>query len=325
MKKFFVRALIVFASVVAINAYAAKPNPAPSATPAVTPVVNADGSVVLTADNMLNINTYYDGEMVANLVQKAKVMDSKLPSNEPMYLVINSGGGSIDAGIELIENLNNLHRPVNTLSLWAASMGFQTVQGVKGKRLLTSDGTLMSHKARGGFFGEFPGQLDSRYSYYLKRVLRLDQKAADRTNGKFTLASYRDLIENEYWCDGNDCLEKGFADQVVKPRCDNSLNGTHKQTYDRFLYMGHIIEIVDTFSDCPLQTESLSYQIYIDGEPLFEQLKEKTVQKETSYFGTTTPTTPLAGLSVETAENIKKLVAEKIESRRNNKRDVKKY
>lgn len=301
-------------------------------TTKVTKAVSAKASVTLTKDNTLVMDDYFDSDTVANLVQKAKQLDSKIKSGEPLYLVLNSGGGSIDAGLELIENLKNLNRPVHTITLWSASMGFQTVQGLNGLRLVTADGTLMSHKARGGFFGEFPGQLDSRYSYYLRKITRMDQRAVSRTKGKHTLSSYRNLIENEYWCDGQDCVAQGFADMVVSPSCGDSLKGTHEKLWGRFMYMNHVIEIMDTFADCPLITGALSYQVYIDGEPLFNQFKEKAakndkVDKNDFYYGRHVNETALSDLGAETAMNIKKLLTPKLDAHENRTvtREVRKY
>lgn len=291
----------------------------PQAEVSAPAVLSRNSDLVLTKDNSINLNDYFYGESVANLTQKAKELDAKLPSGEPIILVLNSGGGSIEAGIEGIQNLNTLNRPVITLSLFAASMGFQTVQGVKGERLITKNGTLMSHKARGVFYGEFPGQLDSRYSHYLKRTTRLDQDVVARTKGKHTAESYAKLIENEYWCDGQDCVDQGFADKVVNPSCDQSLQGSHDKLYFRFMYMGHVIEIMDKMSNCPLITEALSYNIYIDGEPLFNTTESLTATKkdDTSFYSSYRiyNTAVASKLTDETMLNIKSQVDAKLSSR----------
>lgn len=236
--------------------------------------------ITLSKDNTITLNDAFYGDTVAKLTKKAKEMDARTESSDPIYLVLNSPGGSIDAGLELIENLNSLRRPVKTITIFSASMGFQTVQGVKGERLVMSDGTLMSHKARGGFYGEFPGQLDSRYAYYLKRITRMDQKAVERTKGKLTLQSYRNLIENEYWCDGQECVDQGFADRVASAQCDKSLEGTRKEVWYRDIFMGMVIEVIATMDVCPLNTNALSYNYYIDGQPLFPERDENGKTEE---------------------------------------------
>lgn len=304
-------------------------------TTPVVEVVSAKGPCeVLTKDNSINMNDYFSGESVANLNQQMKDLDSKLPTGEPLCLVLNSGGGSIEAGIEGIQNSNTLNRPVHTVTLFAASMGFQTVQGISGLRLITKNGTLMSHKARGFFYGEFPGQLDSRYSHYLKRVTRLDQDVVARTNGKHTAESYARLIENEYWCDGADCIAEGMADRVINPSCDQSLSGQHTRLYDRWLYMGHVIEIVDTMSNCPLITEPLNYNIFIDGEPLFNNLVKltdvpKAVNSEFSIFGIgnnyDTNKSAVSRLGLETMQNIKVQIESRLDDRKASKRPLVRY
>lgn len=225
-------------------------------------------ALVLTKDNSVSMNKIFSPESVANITQQVRELDSRTESKDPIILVLNSPGGSIDPGLELIENLSNLKRPVTTLNIFSASMGFHTTQGL-GERLITQNGTLMSHKARGAFSGEFPGQLDSRYNYYLKRIARLDEQATRRTKGKYSVESYRALIENEYWCDGYDCVVQGFADRVVRPSCDKSLDGSHTETVDQFMFMGIAVQINAEYDNCPLNTNALKYEVSMNGKKLF--------------------------------------------------------
>ncbi len=247
----------------------------------------ANDKVILTKENTVVLNKVFTGESVANLTVEAKALDSSSSSKEPIYLVINSPGGMIDAGIELIENLSAMNRPVKTINLWSASMGFHTAQGLE-ERLITKDGTLMSHKASGGFSGEFPGQLDSRYGYYLKRVLRLDEKVVLRTNGKHTLESYRNLTENEFWCDGQDCVDQGLADRVIVATCDASLKGTENVSIEKFMIFGKSVDIVAVMDKCPLNTNALKYEVYVDGSPLFKAAPQEKVWYDFS-IGSYTP------------------------------------
>lgn len=237
--------------------------------------------ITLTKDNMLNLSTYVDETSTARLATQAKELDSRLKSNEALYLLVNSGGGGIDYGLEMIENLQSLNRPVHTISMWSASMAFHTVQGL-GNRYVLANGTLMTHKAKGGFEGEFPGQLDQRYSYYLRRIFRMDEGVVARTRGKHTLNSYQALYENEYWCDGADCIKQGFADRVVKATCDKSLEGT-KEEVEKLMFFGVPIEIVLIVSKCPLVTGVIDYKIVVDGKQLFSKDKDKKPDGKSYY------------------------------------------
>jgi len=237
--------------------------------------------VVLTEDNAIWMNDYFDSTPVAKTIARAKELDARLPSKEPIYLIINSGGGSIEAGLELIDNLKHMNRPIHTISAFAASMGFQTVQGL-GTRYITTTGTLMSHKARGGFYGEFPGQLDSRYGFWLKRVNEMDKVAVARTKGKHTLKSYKALVENEYWCQGSECISEGFADKVVNASCDKSLTGT-RQANEKFIWGGAAIELVWTYDKCPLNTGELDFEVYVNGKALFKRQSGKEFTFSNTY------------------------------------------
>lgn len=230
--------------------------------------------IVLKKSNTLVMNKEFTSDVTAQLAVAAKKMDESLSSSEEIYLVLDTPGGSISAGLELIENLNNLKHKVNTITIFSASMGFQTAQQLKGARYIVDRGTLMSHKARGRFEGEFPGPLDQRYRYFLGVVTELDQRVAARSGGKHDLKSYQALVENEYWCGPEDCAKQGFVDAKAAVSCDKSLSGTHDEVVDEASFLGMTLQLIATFADCPTITSPLALKDKIDGQP-----EEKVIHK----------------------------------------------
>lgn len=220
-----------------------------------------DADVVLKSDNTVSLRGEVNDSSVNALVKQLRELDTEKNIGKPIYLVLYTPGGSIQAGFELIEAIKGLRRPVKTVTIFAASMGFQIVQSLD-ERTILSGGVLMSHKAKGAAEGEFgPGndsQLDKRLNFWKKRLLELDTKTVSRTKGKQTLKSYQDSYENELWLTGQESVDGGYADKVVSLRCDNSLTGTDDQNIEFFG-----MKITVKFSKCPLQTAPESVEMGI--------------------------------------------------------------
>lgn len=212
-------------------------------------------TVVLTSDNTVSLAGEINPDSVTNIINEFRKLDAKASSfgqQKPIYLFMYTPGGEIQSGLELIEAAKGMRRPINTITLFSASMGWQTVQAL-GERLILKNGTLMSHRAAGGFEGYFggkaPSQVDSRYAYWLQRIKELDIQTVERTKGKQTLESYREQYQNETWLTGSQAVELGYADEVVTVRCDDSLSGTSSHQIN---FLG--LDIHYETSKCPLIT-----------------------------------------------------------------------
>lgn len=208
-------------------------------------------NVTLTTQNSLALNGPVNGSTMKDLMVGLQKLN-KIQTEEPIYLVINSPGGSVYDGFDFIRFAESSKRKIHTVTLFAASMGFQIVQAL-GDRYVTSYSTLMSHKASGTLSGEFPGQLDSRYAHILSHIAEQDKVVVSRTKGKQTLESYAQLIKDEYWANNTRALKDGFADESISVACDDSLGGSYFTEVNLGLFSLSV-----QYSNCPLIVSPLS-------------------------------------------------------------------
>ena len=273
-----------------------------------------DDSVTLTEQNVLILDSQVDDRSVSKVMQRALELNAKLPKNKPLYLVLDTPGGSVDSGLALITMLKGLDRPVHTITMFAASMGFQIAQGLD-DRLILPNGVLMSHHARGGVNGEFGGskgsQLDKRVGWMVGIIDRLDRQTVLRTKGKKTLEQYQSEYENELWALSEDAIKNGYADKIVIPRCDKSLSGT---TTEEKTFLGMKIEL--KASKCPLVKGLIEMKVSVrTNDNKWLSLEE--FQAKNGVFGQC-PLSPVrsvcafdTSLTLSVIETIKNHIAEK--------------
>lgn len=247
-------------------------------------------TVVLSDTNTIILNSEVTGESASAVIAKARELDSKSSALEkhftgkkPFYLFLDTPGGSIQAGLEMIEGLQGMDRPINTITLFAASMGFQICQNL-GDRLILKNGVLMSHQAAGEFGGYFggihPNQIDSRYALWLDRIKELDEQTVKRTNGKQTYESYTKQYDHELWMTGAKSVAGGYADRVVRVRCDETLKGFTTHYLD---YLG--VRVQYDLDNCPINTTPMNVRVAApEGKTITNELIEKIKTEFLSSF-----------------------------------------
>lgn len=212
--------------------------------------------IELTQDNHINFNMPFTGDFVSKKQLELAEKLPKLSKNEPFYVVLNTPGGSIDAGNDLISFINAYKKNVKTITLFAASMGYMTVQSL-GERILLPSATLMSHRASiSGLGGQVPGELITRLNLIVTSTNSLLKVAADRVG--MSVDSYKKLIHDELWLYGVQAITAGHADRIALVKCSNNL------------FKGESVSEVQTpfgfsvkvkFSKCPLVTEPLGIEM----------------------------------------------------------------
>lgn len=185
--------------------------------------VPPSGTVLIKESNLVTINLPIDDESVSVAQGQLMALNEELPSGEPLYLFLNSPGGSIASGGRLIETMQSLGRPVHSISLFSASMAF-IISQYTNTRYVMNNSVMMSHRASlGGVEGQIPGNFFTRANFIMSQVTELEEDISKRAG--YSMEEYRNLVENELWLTGSDAVNQHWADKKVKVRCDVSLSG----------------------------------------------------------------------------------------------------
>jgi ATP-dependent protease ClpP protease subunit len=203
--------------------------------------------VKLTTYNTVVIRGEVDGaSMVKAQLELAKQVVRRGAKKYPIYLVLDSPGGSIAAGdmfIQFAKTIPNL----STISIFSASMASAIVQQLSGERLVTANGTLMFHQAYTGIEGTVEtGSLETRLWYIKQMVLALEVANAKRM--KMSVANYKELIVRELWLTAE--MSKSFraVDRQVDILCSIELINN----LDTVVFNTFFGQLSVKFSGCPL-------------------------------------------------------------------------
>lgn len=202
--------------------------------------------LLLRQNNTVTFRSEVDGLSTASAAFDLSVKCANLPSKDnDLYLYLDSPGGDIVSGNNLVDVIKSLPCKVHTVSQFSASMAFNFVQRLD-TRYIVPSGTLMAHRARvGGVGGQVPGEFLSMASSIYAYVTTMDRQNAKRLG--LTYDEYMNLARDEYWVSGDRAVAENAADAVALIRCDDSLNKT--TTEQTFMTM--FGEVTLTFAGCP--------------------------------------------------------------------------
>jgi ATP-dependent Clp protease, protease subunit len=176
--------------------------------------------ITLTSSNLVWINTQIDDGSVSKAITELAELD-KLQTTEPVYLFLETPGGSIDAGMSLIEFTKGMKRPVHSIVKQAASMGF-IINMYLPKRYILSSGTLMSHRAKAGIQGQVYGELETRLEALHDYLTLIESHVAKRMG--VSLTDYRTLVREEFYATGADAINHKVSDVIAEVSCDSTLD-----------------------------------------------------------------------------------------------------
>ncbi len=149
------------------------------------------------------------------VIRKLWYLELKDPG-KPIMFVINSPGGSVDAGLAIWDQVKMITSPVTTLVTGlAASMGsVLSLCAAPGKRLATEHSRIMIHQPR--ISGAIRGDVTS-LEIHAKEIL----KTRDLLISIYVKATGRlqqeieNALDRDSWMSAEEALEYGLLDKIV--------------------------------------------------------------------------------------------------------------
>lgn len=156
-----------------------------------------------------------DSDSAKDIIRKLWYLDHLAPG-KPILFVINSPGGSVDAGFAIWDQIKMLSSPVITLVTGlAASMGsLLSLASGKGKRLATANSRIMIHQPLiGGVIRGQATDLDIQAKEMLKTrqiIVDIYSDATGKDNKTIEKA-----INRDNWMTAEEALQFGLLDKIV--------------------------------------------------------------------------------------------------------------
>jgi len=145
-------------------------------------------------------------------------LDSEDPS-KPIYLYINSPGGSVSAGMAIYDTMQHIKSEVVTICVGiAASMGaFLLSSGTKGKRVALPHSRIMIHQPMGGTQGRRQAtDIEIEAKEILRIRKQLDQIMADNTGQP--VEKIKKDTDRDFFMSAEEAKEYGIIDRVIEEK-----------------------------------------------------------------------------------------------------------
>jgi len=169
----------------------------------------------LLKDRIIFLGSAVD-DNVANLVIAQLLFLQSEDSDTDISLYINSPGGSVSAGLAILDTMNFIKPDVSTICLGqAASMGaILLAGGEKGKRKILPNSRVMIHQPLGGIEGQAADiEIHAREIISIRKKINV---LLSEMTGKSVEQINKDSDRN-YFMSATEAVNYGLVDQIISP------------------------------------------------------------------------------------------------------------
>ena len=167
----------------------------------------------LLQDRIIILNGEIDDNTANIIVAELLYLDSI--NNNDISLYINSGGGSVTAGMAIYDTMNFIKSDVSTICIgMSASMAaFLLSSGTKGKRYALPNSEVMIHQPLGGVQGQA-----TEIKIAAERILKMKKKLNEllSKNTGQELSKIEEDTERDHFLSAYEAKEYGLVDKVIE-------------------------------------------------------------------------------------------------------------
>ena len=168
----------------------------------------------LLRDNIIFLDGPID-DHVANLVIAQMLFLQSEDSKKDISFYINSPGGSVTAGLAIIDTMNHIKNNISTVAVGiAASMGAHILAaGTKGKRFVLPNAEIMIHQPWGGGIEGKVSDIEISAKQMIKNKESLN-KMFSKNTGK-PLAQVEKDMDRDFFMSAEEAKKYGIVDKVL--------------------------------------------------------------------------------------------------------------
>ena len=169
---------------------------------------------LLLKERIIFITGEVEDHMANLIVAQLLFLESEDPKKD-IYIYVNSPGGSVTAGLSIIDTMHHIKPNVATVCVgMAASMGSLILsQGEKGKRFMLPNAEVMIHQPSCGAYGQ-ASDIDITAKHIIKTRDKLNKMLAKATGQKLT--KIEQDVDRDFFMDAEEAMKYGIIDQIYK-------------------------------------------------------------------------------------------------------------
>ena len=168
----------------------------------------------LGVERILFLGSEVNDGIANSLVAQMLYLDSE-DSSKPIYLYINSPGGSVTAGLAIYDTIQYVKSDVVTICVGlAASMGaFLLAAGTKGKRVALPHSRIMIHQPLGGTSRRQASDIEIEAREILRMKEMLNRSLAGMSGQSFE--KIEKDTDRDYFLSAEEAKQYGLIDRVI--------------------------------------------------------------------------------------------------------------